>query len=187
MCQLRAGLKLFLKNVGGKKIKNIGSAMSVGLLVVRLLYCFYVFGHLSKWFTFFLFLVVCLLVSGRPLHLLPIGSGRGIAPPPSHGTRPRCKIGTGMNLSIHPPQTPWRQYGKHPAIILKRRIFSDCHFVFPDFWTNPRWLCQSFRATALSRSCFGRFHCWHSVPNETLVVTSWCSVFWCRFIHASYS
>ena len=26
--------------------------MSVGLLVGRLLYCFYVFGHLSKWFTF---------------------------------------------------------------------------------------------------------------------------------------
>ena len=45
--------------------------MSVGLLVVRLIYRFYVFGHLSKWFTFFLFLVVCLLLSGRPLHLLP--------------------------------------------------------------------------------------------------------------------
>jgi hypothetical protein len=37
---------------GGKKIKNIWSAMSVGLLVVRLLYRFYVFGHLSKWFVF---------------------------------------------------------------------------------------------------------------------------------------
>jgi len=36
MCHLRGGLKLFLKNAGGKKIKNIGSAMSVGLLVVRL-------------------------------------------------------------------------------------------------------------------------------------------------------
>jgi len=45
--------------------------MSVGLLVVRLLYLFYVFGHLSKWFTFFSFLVVCLLLSGSPLHLLP--------------------------------------------------------------------------------------------------------------------
>jgi uncharacterized membrane protein YgcG len=32
--------------------------MSVGLLVVRLLYCFYVFGHLSKWFTFSVFLSV---------------------------------------------------------------------------------------------------------------------------------
>ncbi len=32
---------------------------------------FYVFGHPSKWFTFFSFLVVCLLLSGRPLHLLP--------------------------------------------------------------------------------------------------------------------
>jgi hypothetical protein len=31
----------------------------------------YVFGHLSKWFTFFTFLVVRLLLSGRPLHLLP--------------------------------------------------------------------------------------------------------------------
>jgi hypothetical protein len=45
--------------------------MSVGLLVVRLLYRFYVRVHLSKWFTFSLFLVVCLLLSGRPLHLLP--------------------------------------------------------------------------------------------------------------------
>ncbi len=32
--------------------------MSVGLLVVRLLYRFYVFGHLSKWFTFSVFLSV---------------------------------------------------------------------------------------------------------------------------------
>jgi hypothetical protein len=47
---LAGWLKLFLKNAGGKKIKNTGSAMSVGLLVVRLLYRFYVFGHLSKWF-----------------------------------------------------------------------------------------------------------------------------------------
>jgi len=49
---LAGGLKLFLKNAGGKKIKKIGSAMSNGLLVVRLKYFFYVFGHLSKWFTF---------------------------------------------------------------------------------------------------------------------------------------
>jgi hypothetical protein len=52
-----------------------GSAMSVGLLVVRLLYRFYVCVHLSKWFTFSLFLVVCLLLSGRPLHLLPMFCG----------------------------------------------------------------------------------------------------------------
>ena len=45
--------------------------MSVGLLAVRLLYRFYVRVHLSKWFTFSLFLVVSLLLSGRPLHLLP--------------------------------------------------------------------------------------------------------------------
>jgi hypothetical protein len=48
--------------------------MSVGLLVVRLLYRLYVCVHLSKWFTFSLFLVVCLLLSGRPLHLLPKSS-----------------------------------------------------------------------------------------------------------------
>jgi hypothetical protein len=42
-------LKLFLKKCGGEKIKNIGSAMSVGLLAVRLKYDLYV-GHLSKWF-----------------------------------------------------------------------------------------------------------------------------------------
>jgi hypothetical protein len=45
--------------------------MSVGLLAVRLLYRFYVCVHLSKWFTFFSFLVVGALLSGRPLHLLP--------------------------------------------------------------------------------------------------------------------
>ena len=44
--------------------------MSVGLLVVRLLYRLYVCVHLSKWFTFFLFLVVCLLLSCRLLRLL---------------------------------------------------------------------------------------------------------------------
>jgi hypothetical protein len=48
---LAGWLKLFLKNAGGKKIKNTGSAMSVGLLAVRLLYRFYVCVHLSKWFT----------------------------------------------------------------------------------------------------------------------------------------
>jgi len=37
----------------------------VGLLAVRLLYRFYVCVHLSKWFTFFSFLVVCSLLSGR--------------------------------------------------------------------------------------------------------------------------
>lgn len=37
-----------------QKIKNIGSAVSIGLLVVRLLYRFYVCVHLSKWFVFVL-------------------------------------------------------------------------------------------------------------------------------------
>ena len=49
--------------------------MSVGLLVVRLLYRFYVRVHLSKWFTFSLFIVVCSLLSGRPLRLLVTFSG----------------------------------------------------------------------------------------------------------------
>jgi hypothetical protein len=44
---------LFLKNVGGKKIKNKGSAMSVGSLVVRCQYVLYVFGHLSKFVSLF--------------------------------------------------------------------------------------------------------------------------------------
>ena len=43
--------------------------MSVGLLAVRLLYRFYVFGHLSKSFTF-LFISVVLLLSCRFLRLL---------------------------------------------------------------------------------------------------------------------
>jgi hypothetical protein len=64
--------KIELKKCAVGKIKNTeGSAISVGLLVVRLLYRIYVFGHLSKWFTLFLFLVVCLLLHGRSLHLLP--------------------------------------------------------------------------------------------------------------------
>jgi hypothetical protein len=65
MCHLRTGLLLFfgvreLRLCGGNKIelkkcavgkiKNTeGSAMSVGLLVVRFQYGLYV-GHLSKWF-----------------------------------------------------------------------------------------------------------------------------------------
>jgi len=44
--------------------------MSVGLLVVRLLYRFYVCVHLSKWFAFFLFMSVVLLLSCRPIRLL---------------------------------------------------------------------------------------------------------------------
>jgi len=43
--------------------------MSVGLLAVQLFYRFYVVGHLSKWFTFLSFLVVCLMLSGRLLRL----------------------------------------------------------------------------------------------------------------------
>ncbi|HRP54035.1 MAG TPA: hypothetical protein PLI97_11090, partial [Fluviicola sp.] len=52
------------------KIKNTeGSAMSVGLLVVRLKYGLYV-GHLSKWFTFLSFISVASLLSCRSLRLL---------------------------------------------------------------------------------------------------------------------
>jgi hypothetical protein len=36
--------------------------MSVGLLAVRLLYCFYVVGHLSKCFTFSVYVVRFLVV-----------------------------------------------------------------------------------------------------------------------------
>jgi len=53
MCHLRAGRELFLKNAGGKKIKNTGSAMSVGLLVVRCQYGLYVVVHLSKFVSLF--------------------------------------------------------------------------------------------------------------------------------------
>jgi len=45
--------------------------MSVGFLVVRLQYRFYVFGHLSKLFNFSQFLVICLSLWCHPLHLLP--------------------------------------------------------------------------------------------------------------------
>lgn len=43
--------------------------MSVGLLAVRLLYRFYVRVHLSKWFTFSLFMSVVSLLSCRSLRL----------------------------------------------------------------------------------------------------------------------
>ena len=53
MCHLCGGNKIELKKCAVGKIKNTeGSAMSVGLLVVRLLYRFYVLCHLSKWFVF---------------------------------------------------------------------------------------------------------------------------------------
>ena len=54
-----------LKNTEG----SVPIAIGIGLLVVQLLYRFYVFGHLSKWFVFALmlkFLPVCRLVNGRP-------------------------------------------------------------------------------------------------------------------------
>jgi hypothetical protein len=71
-------LKLFLKNVRWEKIKNIGSARGVGLLDVPLYYHFYVFGQLSKWFTFFLFVsLVCL--SGRCLNTLAANVSRTAA------------------------------------------------------------------------------------------------------------
>jgi hypothetical protein len=51
-CAICAVAKIELKKSAVGKIKNTeGSAMSVGLLVVRLQYGLYV-GHLSKWFVF---------------------------------------------------------------------------------------------------------------------------------------
>jgi hypothetical protein len=52
MCHLCGWLKLCLKKCCGKKIKNIGVGLSVGLLDVPLQYGLYVLGHLSKWFVF---------------------------------------------------------------------------------------------------------------------------------------
>jgi hypothetical protein len=54
-CAIAGRLKLVLKNVRGQKNKKHRVGKSVGLFVVRLQYRFYVFGHLSKWFTFFYF------------------------------------------------------------------------------------------------------------------------------------
>lgn len=69
MCHLYGWLKLFLKKCGGGKNKKHRVCLSVGLLAVQLQYCLYVFGHLSKWFVFFLmfkFWSVSRLVYGRP-------------------------------------------------------------------------------------------------------------------------
>ena len=50
-CWLKIALK---KKIRVGKNKNIGLAMSSGLLVVRIFYRFYVCAHLSKWFVFVL-------------------------------------------------------------------------------------------------------------------------------------
>ena len=64
MCHLCGWLKIELKKCAVGKIKNTeGSAMSVGLLVVRFQYGLYVV-HLSKWFVLvllFKFWSVCRL------------------------------------------------------------------------------------------------------------------------------
>jgi len=52
MFHLCGWLKLFLKKCGGEKNKKHRVGKSVGLLAVLLQYGLYVFGHLSKWFTF---------------------------------------------------------------------------------------------------------------------------------------
>ena len=68
MCHLCGWLKLCLKKCGGKKIKNIGVGLSVGLLAVPLQYGLFVFGQLSKWFVFvlmFKFWSVSRLWNGR--------------------------------------------------------------------------------------------------------------------------
>jgi hypothetical protein len=54
-------LKLFLKKSGGKKNKKHQVGKSVGLLAVPLQYGLYVFGRLSKWFSFSCLSVNCLL------------------------------------------------------------------------------------------------------------------------------
>jgi hypothetical protein len=55
MCPLCGWPKLIEKNVGGEIRNTEGSAMSIGLLLVRLQNGLYVSGHLSKLFTFFNF------------------------------------------------------------------------------------------------------------------------------------
>lgn len=75
-CKVLSSFRLFKINcfcrVCGSPLFREGycSAMSVGLLAVRLLYRFYVCVHLSKWFTFSQFSVVCSLLSCRLLRLL---------------------------------------------------------------------------------------------------------------------
>jgi hypothetical protein len=63
-----------LKKCAVGKIKNTeGSAMSVGLLVVRFLYSFYVCVHLPKWFTFFLVFSPLFLSGSLSFTLAPNG------------------------------------------------------------------------------------------------------------------
>ena len=62
--------KIELKKCAVGKIKNTeGSAMTVGLLVVRLKYGLYVVVHLSKLAFHFMFKVVCLVVGVSSVRL----------------------------------------------------------------------------------------------------------------------
>jgi len=60
MYHLCGCLKFFLKNVRWKKNKKHRVGLRVGLLAVPLQYGLYVFGYLSKWFTFSRLSVKCL-------------------------------------------------------------------------------------------------------------------------------
>jgi hypothetical protein len=81
--------KIVFKKCGGKKIKNIGSvSVSVYMLSVCNIVSMSVFTCQNG--LLFLFIVVSLLLSGRPLHLLPTDSGMFLLPISEHVTvKPR--------------------------------------------------------------------------------------------------
>ena len=58
--------------------------MSVGLLVVQLLYGFYVLVHLSKWFTLFLVSVSRFIVTRSSFTLAPNVPGLGVVAVSQH-------------------------------------------------------------------------------------------------------
>lgn len=120
------------------KIKNTeGSAMSVGLLVVRFLYSFYVCVQLPKWFTFFLVFSPLFLSGSLSFTLAPNG-------------RNYMQLPTAVNFPVEPHRlccglhgllsAPKRQltysfcYGQlfyFPFIIVS--IFSSCPPIIVNF------------------------------------------------------
>jgi len=92
--------------------------MSVGLQIVRLLYGLYVFGHLSKWFTF-LFLVP---VSLSGCVVLTLAANGLQLPEGGDCEAPHCQSGTNfdrstkLDLTTEPPLLGRCCYGQLSSI-----------------------------------------------------------------------
>ena len=119
------------------KIKNTeGSAMSVGLLVVRFLYSFYVCVQLPKWFTFFLVFSPLFLSGSLSFTLAPNG-------------RNYMQLPTAVNFPVEPHRlccglhgllsAPKRQL-TIPRVVLSCFLFI-CFSIIPNRFTVIKFEC----------------------------------------------